>query len=135
MDPERRIRYKEKIAYIIESLEEAEQVMPNPSGIILKGVYFDLSTAIESAMDIIAMLCRDFGIIPRGDYENISALKERQFIDERLAESLTKCNGMRNFIVHQYNGINKKIVLESFSKVKQNLLELVKIIEEYFDAN
>ncbi|MBD3404588.1 MAG: DUF86 domain-containing protein [Candidatus Lokiarchaeota archaeon] len=119
----------------MESLEEAEESMPNPSGIVLKGVYFDLSTAIESTMDIIAMLCKDFGIMPRGDYENISALREKKFINEELAESLAKCNGMRNFIVHQYNGINKKLVLDSFFKVKKNLLKFVKIVEASFDEN
>ncbi len=63
---DRGIRYKEKIPYIHECLREIKDAMPEPSGIVLKGVFYNLSSAIEAMMDMTAMRCKDLGIMPRG---------------------------------------------------------------------
>jgi uncharacterized protein YutE (UPF0331/DUF86 family) len=41
------------------------------------GVFYAISTAIEAAIDMIAMLCKDMGIMPKGDYENIQSIKTK----------------------------------------------------------
>ncbi|MBD3158376.1 MAG: hypothetical protein GF309_06245 [Candidatus Lokiarchaeota archaeon] len=56
MERSRAIRYKQKIAYILTCLDEIDSAMPKPEGIVLKGIYYDLSFAIDAAMDMIAML-------------------------------------------------------------------------------
>ncbi|MDF1541409.1 MAG: DUF86 domain-containing protein, partial [Candidatus Thorarchaeota archaeon] len=88
-DDHRLRRYKEKISYILECLDEIQKHLPNPSDIILYGIYYALSTAIEAAMNIIAMLCKDLGIMPKGDYENIQSLTDRKIIDGNLSQSLS----------------------------------------------
>lgn len=98
---------------------------------MLKGIYYDLSSAIDAAMDMIAMLCKDLGIMPRGDYENIESLRARNILSADLAERLANCNGLRNVLVHQYNGINKDLVLESAQPVERDLREFVKVVEEH----
>lgn len=134
LDTSRNIRYKSKISYILECLNEIESELPTPSGIVLKGVFFDLSTAIEAAMDMIAMLCKDRGILPKGDYENIQSLKEKGVIDDKLAEALMKCNGLRNFLVHRYNGIDDTIVLSSIQNVKSALMGFIRVTEAHLDG-
>ena len=125
------IRYKEKISYILECMREIEEVLPEPSGIVLKGVFYNLSSAIESTMDMIAMLCKDLGIMPRGDYENIENLQSGGTISENLAIQLAKCNGLRNVLVHQYNGIDDTRVINSISKVDDDLRTFIEVVEEH----
>lgn len=128
---DRTIRYKEKISYVFECLREIKEVLPEPSGIVLKGVYYNLSSAIESTMDMIAMLCKDLGIMPKGDYENIENLQSRGTISENLAIRLAKCNGLRNILVHQYNGIDDARVVKSISQVDEDLKAFIEIVEEH----
>ena len=129
MTPSRATRYKEKISYILECIKEIEEVLPHPEGIVLKGVYYNLSSAIESTMDMIAMLCKDLGIMPKGDYENIKSLRTRGTINENLADRLAKCNGLRNVLVHQYNGIDDELVITSIIQVHSDLKAFVEIVE------
>lgn len=39
------------------------------------------------------------------------------------------CNGLRNWLFHRYNKLDKKLVLESVEKVKETLLEFIKRVE------
>ena len=56
-------------------------------------------------------------------------------IDDGLAQSLAKCNGLRNFLVHQYNGIDDGIVLSSIKDVKNALRKFIGIIEAMLDES
>jgi uncharacterized protein YutE (UPF0331/DUF86 family) len=131
MERSRANRYKQKIAYILNCIDEIDNAMPKPEGIVLKGIYYDLSSAIDAAMDMIAMLCKDLGIMPRGDYENIESLEAKSILNADLAERLANCNGLRNVLVHQYNGIDENLVLESTQPVERDLKEFVKVVEEH----
>ena len=131
----RSMRYKSKISYIMACLTEIEDALPNPSGIVLKGIFYNLSTAIESTMDMVAMLCKDLGIMPKGDYENIQSILDRGIIENELSQSLAKCNGLRNFLVHQYNGVDDTIVLSSIPNVKDALIQFIGILEEYLNES
>lgn len=124
-----------KVSYILEYLEEIEGALPNPSGIVLKGVYFNLSSAIEAAIDMIAMLCKDLRIVPTGDYENIQSIQQRDLINEALAQALAKCNGLRNVLIHQYNDIDENLVLEAIPQVENALKEFIHLLEVRFDES
>ncbi len=76
-------------------------------------------------MDIIAMLLKDLGLRVEDDYLNIEKLVELKVIDEKLGERLKMCNGLRNWLVHRYNKIDTKIVLESVDDVKETLTKLI----------
>lgn len=132
---QRKTRYKTKISSIQACLTKIEEVLPNPSGIVLMGVFYAISTAIEGAIDMVAMLCKDMGIMPKGDYENIQSIFERGLINKNLAEDLKKCNGLRNFLVHQYNGVDDDIVLESIPYVGTALMKFNEIVEVYLSEN
>lgn len=127
----RRERYREKIEYIIEALSE---IPPNPEKPIeISGTFYNLLTSIESAMDISAMLVKDLGKRVEDDYTNIDILHEIGVIDEKLAEKLKMCNGLRNWLVHRYNRINKKLVLKSVEEVKEILTEFIKRVEDVLE--
>jgi uncharacterized protein YutE (UPF0331/DUF86 family) len=120
-------RYREKIEYIIEALEQIPEKPERP--IEISGTFYNLHTSIESAMDIIAMLLRDLGFRVEDDYSNIEKLVELKVIDEKLGEKLKMCNGLRNWLVHRYNRIDMKIVLDSVDEVKEILMEFIERVE------
>lgn len=127
----RKERYREKIEYIIEALSEIPQYPEKP--IEISGTFYNLLTSIESAMDISAMLVKDLGKRVEDNYTNIDILHEIGVIEEKLAEKLKMCNGLRNWLVHRYNRINKKIVLESVEEVKEILTEFIKRVEDVLE--
>jgi uncharacterized protein YutE (UPF0331/DUF86 family) len=124
---DRQNRYREKIEYILEALSE---IPPEPKKPIeVSGTFYNLLTAIEAAMDIAAMLVKDLGKIVEDDYSNIETLAEMGVIDDELAGMLKMCNGLRNWLVHRYNKIDTKLVLESVDEVKEILTRYVEKVE------
>ena len=127
MTKDRINRYREKIEYIIEALEQIPEKPERP--IEISGTFYNLHTSIESAMDIIAMLLKDLGFRVEDDYSNIEKLVELKVIDKKLGEKLKMCNGLRNWLVHRYNRIDTKIVLDSVDEVKEILMEFIERVE------
>ncbi|MEM1522145.1 MAG: DUF86 domain-containing protein [Thermofilaceae archaeon] len=125
-------RYKEKIEYIIEALSEIPERPERP--IEVSGTFYNLLTSIEAAMVICAMLVKDLGRRVEDDYTNIEYLREIGVIDEELATKLKMCNGLRNWLVHRYNRLDKKLVLESVDRVKETLFEFIRRVENALKA-
>jgi len=94
-------------------------------------VYKAFQEAVESAMDIIAMICKDVGIPPRDDYMNIESLKELQIINKDLMGRLVEANGLRNRLVHHYNKLDDKIAFESIKELVDSLLKFVEVVEKW----
>lgn len=67
----------------------------------MSGVFYNLLTPIESAMDLCAMLVKDLGKRVEDDYSNVEILYELGVIDKELAENLKMCNGLRNWLVQR----------------------------------
>lgn len=51
----------------------------------MSGVFYNLLTSIESAMDLCAILVKDLGKRVEDDYSNVEILYELVFIDKELA--------------------------------------------------
>ena len=133
IEDERLIRYKEKVAYVVKSLEE---IPSKPkSRIEVSGIFYNLHTSIEAIMDIIAMFLKDIGEKVEDDYTNIENLYEKKIITRELRDKLKKCNGMRNYLVHRYNKVDEELVLESIDKVKEALFSFIKIVERFLHEN
>ncbi len=129
MKEERAIRYKDKIDYIVSSLEAIPE---EPSGNLeIRGVFYSLHTAVEAAMDLVAMLLKDTGEKIEDDYTNIEVLEVAGIITGQLAENLKKCNGLRNYLVHRYDKLIDKIALDSVEDVKKNLYDFIEVVENF----
>ncbi len=128
MSTNRMNRYMEKMEYIIDSLENIPQNPERP--IEISGTFYNLLTSIEAAMDISAMLVKDLGSTVEDDYANLDKLQELGVIDSELAEKLKKCNGLRNWLVHRYNRVDNKLVLESVDDVKDALITFLERVKD-----
>ncbi len=127
MDESRLARYREKMEYVIDALESIREPRTQ---LELSGVFYNLITSIEASMDLIAMLLRDLGERVEDDYTNVDKLVELGILSEELGESLKKCNGLRNWLVHRYNGVDPELVMDSVEEVKETLYSLLRRLEE-----
>lgn len=90
---------------------------------------------IESAMDIVAMLCKDCKITPKDDYNNIKSLLNKGILDRKLAGILTDGNGLRNILVHKYTIVDDK---RAFIEITESLIEFerfIEVVENWIERN
>ena len=127
MEEKRVLRYREKIDFIVRSMESIPE---KPKGDLeISGVLYKLHTSIEAAMDLVAMVLKDRGEKIEEDYTNIGALEKSEMIVGGLAGKLKKCNGLRNYLVHRYNRVDEDIALGSVSEVRKTLYDFVEVVE------
>lgn len=129
MKEKRIIRYKDKIDFIVSSMESIPE-KPRDD-IEISGAFYKLHTSIEAAMDLVAMVLKDSGEKIEDDYGNIDSLKSSDIITEALAETLKKCNGLRNYLVHRYNKVDDEIALNSIPEVRKTLYDFVGVVERF----
>lgn len=133
MKEERIKRYYEKLEYLDQTIENLDRWT---KGIDVKefinnvelqnqyGIYHAFQIAIEIITDLAAMIVRDLKLIPKDDYSNFNILKNKKVIPNDLAIRIGEANGLRNRIVHNYNGLDNKIAYES-------LLNLLNVLENF----
>lgn len=83
----------------------------------------------EACMDIVAMMVKDIKKLPEDDYVNIEKLARENIIDEKLKEVLEEANGLRNRIVHEYNGLNNEIALGSMEHILPRIENFLKVVD------
>lgn len=133
MDSERLRRYIDKIEHIEERMEdirtwlnEIEDISEMDKKTRL-AVYKAMQEVVEASTDVVAMILKDEGKLPKDDYTNIEKIFGLDIIDNRVKETLNEADGLRNRLVHEYNELNDEIALESIQ-------ELLMPIEEFIEA-
>ncbi len=120
MDIERIRRYKDKMNFISERRQDIEEWISgfDPSDFISDkktrlAVYKAFQELVEASFDIAAMACKDLKLIPKDDYTNIDLLFEKKIINIGLKNALSESNGLRNRLVHRYNGLDDSLAFDS----------------------
>jgi len=137
MDKSRLQRYLEKIEHIEERVGDIRTWLSEEEGGDAKGVdkktrlavYKAMQEAVEATMDIVAMILKDEGKLPKDDYTNVEGIYELEVIDRSIKEALNEANGLRNRLVHEYNRLSDDVALESIQCLLvplDNFLEVVK---------
>ena len=131
MDSERLRRYIDKIEHIEERIEdirtwsnEREDIREMDKKTHL-AVYKAMQEVVEASTDIVAMILKDEGKLPKDDYTNIEKLFELNIIDRSVKEALNEADGLRNRLVHEYNELNDEIALESIQSLLVQIEEFV----------
>ncbi|MEX2690524.1 MAG: HepT-like ribonuclease domain-containing protein [Candidatus Njordarchaeum guaymaensis] len=50
-------------------------------------------------------------------------------MNEKMAEELKRLNGLRNIIVHKYNKLDEKIVIESLDEILNIIFSFIEVVE------
>lgn len=119
MDKKRIARYVSKIQLIEERIEdigswECDFTTDKRSRL---AVYKAMQEIVEASMDVLAMRLKDSEKLPMDDYTNIDRAYKSEIIDERIKYALEEANGLRNRLVHGYDGINETVALESMKSL------------------
>ncbi|KXB02243.1 hypothetical protein AKJ44_01055 [candidate division MSBL1 archaeon SCGC-AAA261F17] len=83
-------------------------------------IYKAFQELVESIADICAMYAADTGRVVGDDHENIEKAAGRLYESE-LSDDLKNSNGLRNRIIHEYNGLNHKIAYDSINELLPSL--------------
>ncbi len=142
MEEERIKRYNDKLEYLNQTIKNLNDWTENLNSkefiesLELQkqyGIYHAFQIGIEIITDLISMIVKDVKLIPKDDYSNINIIKNKKIVNSDLAAKLREANGLRNRIVHDYNGLDNEIaynrltnLLESFQEFKVKAKEWLK---------
>lgn len=132
MDELRLKRYRDKINFIIDNIKDLP-IKPN-NVFEKRGIFYSIQTAIESVIDLVAMLVKDLGVQVKDDETNINEIIEKRNLNPELGKKLRKANGLRNILVHRYNNVEDQIILDSVEEIKELLYQWIDIVEEIINA-
>jgi len=127
MDELRLKRYRDKINYIVDNIDDLPQKPKNKFE--KRAIFYSVQTSIESMIDMVAMLIKDLGIPVKSDELNISTIVKERNLNSELGEKLKKANGLRNILVHRYNEVDDQIILDSVDEIKDLLYQWLEIVE------
>ena len=140
MDEDRLKRYYDKKRILNENIKyfekwtrdiSAKKFKDNLEVQIKYSIYYAFQISVETMTDIVAMIVKDIEIIPKDDYSNIDILKDKEILNPELAAHLREANGMRNRIVHEYNGMDEVIAYNSLKKLIKHLQEFKEVIQNW----
>jgi len=134
IDEERLKRYIEKINHIEKRVSEFEEwkVEFFEDEKTKLACYKAIQEAIEACLDVVAMIVKDYGMLPKDDYRNIELI-EGKVISNELANALKELNGLRNRIVHEYNGLNDEIAMRSIENLIPSINEFLDQVREWLE--
>ena len=116
----------EKIETVIERVEFIEEHLSKEilgDRILRKAIYKEFQEAVEAASDVCAMVRRGLNSSAKDDYSNIDFLVERDILEEGMGEKLKEANGLRNRLIHEYDGVNDKIACYAIRELIEDLRE------------
>ena len=127
-------RYVDKIEHIEERIEDIRtwlHELEDISEIDKKtrlAVYKAIQEVAEASTDIVAMILKDEGKLPKDDYTNIEKIFELNIVSKSVKEALKEADGLRNRLVHEYNELNDEIALESIQSLLVPIEDFVEVV-------
>ena len=135
MNLERASRYKDKLNLISKRTGQIENWLRlAPVEDFLEddktrlASYKAFQEAVEACMDLVAMMYKDLGNVPKDDYSNIENLEE---LPEMTKKVLIEANGLRNHLVHRYNRMDDLLALESMMALLPGIEEFSAEVEAW----
>jgi len=126
----RRERYLEKLEVFEEELNfiESHRICDD---VTERALLHSLQVCVEVSMDVVAMLMRDMGLVVKDDYTNIEKLTREMVVDKEECETLKDYNGLRNAVVHRYNHLDMKYVMDGLAGIDELYSIVTKLAGAY----
>ncbi|VVB88904.1 Uncharacterised protein [uncultured archaeon] len=81
------------------------------------------------------MACKDSKIVPKDDYRNIDSLYSQKIIDDSIKKALSESNGLRNRLIHRYNGLEDSIAFESIHALLPEFEYFAEVINKWLKSH
>jgi len=142
MDEDRKTRYLEKLNRLKDyhdllekwlNEDDIETLVQEENYRNLFSTYHSGQLAIEVVSDISAMIVKDIGLVIKDDYKNFDLLKEKKIISPGIHASLKELNGLRNRLVHDYNGLVDKIAWNTLVRLLDTFTEFHDVVESWLN--
>jgi uncharacterized protein YutE (UPF0331/DUF86 family) len=129
MDAARLKRYADKMELISKRITELGEWKADflEDEKTMLASYKAFQEVVEASMDIVAMMAKDSGSVPKDDYTNIETIERKNILERKICDKLREANGLRNRVVHHYNGLSAARATESVER-------LLPVIEEFVEA-
>jgi len=133
MEEERIKRYNDKLEYFNQTIKNLKEWTENidvkefTENLELQkqyAIYHAFQISLEIITDVIAMIVKDSNKVPKDDYSNLDILKNNDILTSGLVVKIQEANGLRNRIVHDYNGLDDSIAYQS-------ILECIKSLKKF----
>jgi len=133
MEEERIKRYNDKLEYFNQTIKNLKEWTENidvkefTENLELQkqyAIYHAFQISLEIITDVIAMMVKDSNKVPKDDYSNLDLLKNNDILTSGLVVKIQEANGLRNRIVHDYNGLDDSIAYQS-------ILECIKSLKKF----
>jgi len=138
MNEERRLRYRDKILWIQDRanliftwLGENNSDYGASDTKTTLAIFKAFQEIVEATMDITAMCLRDMDIPSRDDYSNIDRITLFSSDQKQL---LREMNGLRNRIIHRYNGTDETMALTGILQSLPEILLLIPEVEKWIQS-
>lgn len=131
MDENRIARYRQKISIIERRRENIKSWIDEKDEKSVLAVYKSFQELIESFTDIFAMMIKDMNRLVEDDYANIEKLRERSILSEEQEELMKEANGLRNRLIHEYNGLERETAVNSIRKINSNLEKVLEDVRKW----
>ncbi len=127
-------RLMEKIETVVERVEFIEEHLSKEilrDRILRKAIYKEFQEAVEAVSDVCAMVRRGLNSSAKDDYSNIDFLVERDILEEGMGKKLKEANGLRNRLIHEYDGINDKMACYAIRELIEDLRDFSAVVLEW----
>ena len=118
---------EDRLTFIEENFAGIEELKENR--ILRKALYKEFQELAESLGDLSAMMIKAHGKLVKDDYTNLDGLKS--YLDPEIIKDLKKANGLRNVLVHEYNGIMDELAFESMKEVLPSFWTFGSMVREW----
>ncbi len=92
-----------------------------------------IQEAIEASTDILSMLLKDESQPPLDDHSNIDRAINLGIFSKKIGNAMHEANGLRNRLVHGYNGINTSLMFESIKRLIPLIHECLGMMEQWLN--
>ncbi len=138
MDVMRLKRFKDKLGLIenrVANISEWKEDFLSDEKSKL-ACYKAFQEIVEASTDILAMALKEHKVLPKDDYLNIDLAVEKGIIDKKLSGVLIEANGLRNRVVHEYNGgLNSQTAYDSMLSLLPQFEQFILEVEEWLEKH
>lgn len=140
MEDKRRSRYNDKLTSLKEYLNLLDDWLKTNSLKDLKennkldrlfAIYHVFQLITEIVIDLSSMIIKDLNLNPGDNYLNFERLFKKSIITQPVLADLKKLTGLRNRIVHDYNGLNDELAWESIEENIHSIQKFKEMIETW----
>lgn len=136
VDPARVQRYADKLDHAARRLGQVEEwlVGADRDAMPRLATYKAFQEVAEACADLASMMTIDSGRAVKDDHRNFEVLAEMGLVPPRLVPKLAEATGLRNRLVHEYNGLDDARALRSIRTLTPALRSFLEEVERWFTS-